>query len=305
MKSALPKTERLSRSVALPLRVSFEFFPPKNSDMEATLWKAIQRLAPLDPAFISVTYGAGGSTREFTYATLARLRKETTLSAAAHLTCIAATREEIDLVAQSFLDIGVNRIVALRGDPVGGVGTAYEPHPDGYAYASDLVAGLKKRGNFDISVAAYPEGHPENPGIDAEIDNLKRKMDAGADRAITQFFFDNQVFLRFRDKAVAAGVTIPLLPGITPVHNFRQVYNFASRCGASIPQWLVRRFEGLENDPETQSLVASAVAAEQVMELIDEDVKDLHFYTLNRAELVFALCHMLGIKPSLQEEVAA
>jgi methylenetetrahydrofolate reductase (NADPH) len=288
-------TSSLSSTPAF--QVSFEFFPPKNAEMEAVLWASIQRLSPINPAFVSVTYGAGGSTRERTHATISRLKRETALAPAAHLTCVAATRAEVDAVARSYVDIGVSHIVALRGDPLAGIGTAYVPHPDGYAYASDLVAGLKRLGNFEISVAAYPEAHPESPDVNADIENLKRKVDAGADRAITQFFFDNEVFLRYRDRVAAAGIAIPVIPGIAPVHNFKQVASFAARCGASVPKWLAARFEGLEDDATTRQLVAAAVATEQVFGLVNEGIENFHFYTMNRAELVYAICHMLGVKP--------
>jgi methylenetetrahydrofolate reductase (NADPH) len=279
------------------LGISFEFFPPKNEAMEETLWRSIERLKPLAPSFVSVTYGAGGSTRERTHATLARILAETTLQPAAHLTCVAATRAEVDGVVDAYRAAGIRHIVALRGDPEGGVGTAYRPHPEGYANAAELVAGIAKAGGFEISVAAYPEKHPESPSVEADIDMLKRKVDAGAVRAITQFFFENDVFERYVERVRAAGIFIPIVPGIVPVHNFKQVAAFAVRCGASVPAWLAARFEGLDEDPATRQLVAAAVAAEQVLDLVDRGIADFHFYTMNRADLVYAICHLLGLRP--------
>lgn len=276
--------------------VSFEFFPPKNEKMEEALWAAVNRLEPLSPEFVSVTYGAGGSTRERTHATVARMVRETSLKPAAHLTCVAATREEVDAVVRDYWAAGVRHIVALRGDPQGGVGTRFEPHPGGYASSTELVAGIKRIGNFQVSVGGYPETHPESPSPAADIENLKRKVDAGADRIITQFFFDNAHYLRFVERARAAGIWCPILPGIVPIHNFKQVASFAGKTGASVPAWLARRFEGLDADPATTHLVAAAVAAEQVMDLVDEGVKSFHFYTLNRADLVYAICHLLGLR---------
>lgn len=280
-----------------PLRVSFEFFPPKTPKMEENLWNSVTRLAPLGPRFVSVTYGAGGSTRERTHATVARLRRETALEPAAHLTCVAATREEIAQVAQQYWQAGIRHIVALRGDPPDGA-TTYVPHPGGYAYAADLVAGLRKVGDFEISVAAYPETHPEATSASADLDNLKRKVDAGATRAITQYFFDTDVFLRFRDRASAAGIALPIVPGILPVTNFGQVVRFSGACGASVPRWLADLFEGLDEDPETRRLIAATVAGEQCRALQANGVDEFHFYTLNRAELTFAICHMLGMRPA-------
>jgi methylenetetrahydrofolate reductase (NADPH) len=277
--------------------VSFEFFPPKTDKMEETLWASITRLAPLRPDFVSVTYGAGGSTRERTHATVTRLMRETELKPAAHLTCVNATREEVDAVARAYFEAGVRHIVALRGDPPEGPGTRYVPHPGGYANAAELVAGLKRIAPFEISVAGYPEKHPESPSLDADIENLKAKVDAGADRIITQFGFDNVHFLRYLERARAAGIWVPIMPGIVPIHNFRQVAGFAERAGASVPSWLARRFEGLDNDPTTTHLVAAAVATEQVMDLVDEGIKKFHFYSLNRADLVYAICHLLGLRP--------
>ncbi|MBA4789569.1 MAG: methylenetetrahydrofolate reductase [NAD(P)H] [Rhizobiales bacterium] len=289
---------RASRELSRPpVGVSFEFFPPKTEEMERTLWASIERLAPLGPSFVSVTYGAGGSTRERTHATVERIARDTALAPAAHLTCVAASRAEIDEVVRDYAKAGIRHIVALRGDPVTGVGTAYTPHPEGYAHACDLVAGIRAIGDFEVSVSAYPEKHPESPSLDADIDYLKRKVDAGATRAITQFFFENDVYFRYLDKVRAAGIDIPILPGILPVTNFKQASNFASRTGASVPAWLLKRFEGLDDDPETRKLIAAAVAAEQVTDLVDRGVGDIHFYTLNRADLVYAVCHLLGLRP--------
>jgi len=279
------------------IEVSFEFFPPKTEKMEEALWAAIRRLEPLRPRFVSVTYGAGGSTRERTHATVTRLVKETALVPAAHLTCVQATKAEVDEVARGYLDTGVRHIVALRGDPTTGAGTRYSPHPGGYANAADLVAGLKRIGDFDISVAGYPEKHPDSPSPAADLANLKAKVEAGASRVITQFFFDNAHYLRFLEAARAQGIWAPIIPGIVPIHNFRQVAGFAGRCGASIPSWMVRRFEGLDDDLQTTHLVAAAVAAEQVMDLVDQGIRQFHFYTLNRADLVYAICHLLGLRP--------
>ncbi|MGQ3354913.1 MAG: methylenetetrahydrofolate reductase [NAD(P)H] [Phreatobacter sp.] len=294
MSSAYKPSRYVSRS---RLKVSFEFFPPKTEEMETTLWESVERLAPLEPSFVSVTYGAGGSTRERTHATVSRIVKETALKPAAHLTCVAATKEQVDDVIRDYWTAGVRHIVALRGDPVGGVGTKYESHPGGYEGSPELVAGIKAIGDFEVSVSAYPERHPESPSLDTDIDMLKRKVDAGATRAITQFFFDNDVYLRYLDRVRAAGITIPIVPGIVPVQNFKQTAGFAARTGASVPDWLARRFEGLENDPATRKLIAAAVAAEQALELVDRGVTEFHFYTMNRADLVYAVCHLLGLRP--------
>ncbi|MDQ4061492.1 MAG: methylenetetrahydrofolate reductase [NAD(P)H] [Pseudomonadota bacterium] len=283
------------------ISVSFEFFPPKTAEMEATLWQSIERLAPLDPRFVSVTYGAGGSTRERTHATVARILAETALDPAAHLTCVGATREEVDEVVRSYWDIGVRHIVALRGDPPEGIGAAYKPHPGGYESSADLVAGLKRIGDFEVSVSAYPEKHPESPTVDADIDMLKRKIDAGATRAITQCFFDNDLYERYLERVRARGIDIPIVPGILPVLSFEQVTRFATRCGTSVPASLAKRFAGLEDDKETRRLVAAVVAAEQVLDLVERGVGDFHFYTLNRAELVYATCHLLGLRPRVRE----
>lgn len=286
---------------AAPIEVSFEFFPPKTAEMEQTLWKSIQRLAPLAPRFVSVTYGAGGSTRERTHQTVRRILRETPLVPAAHLTCVAATRDEIDAVADDYWNAGVRHVVALRGDIPGGE-TAYFPTPGGYAYAAELVAGLSRRHNFEISVAAYPETHPESRSSAADLDNLKRKLDAGATRAITQFFFDNWTFLRFVDRARKAGIDAPIVPGIMPVTNFTQTAKFAKATGASIPAEFARHFDGLEDDPETRKLVAAAVAAEQVTQLQQAGIREFHFYTLNRADLTYAICHLLGLRPNVVEQ---
>jgi methylenetetrahydrofolate reductase (NADPH) len=283
------------------VRVSFEFFPPKSEEMERSLWEAIGRLAPLCPNFVSVTYGAGGSTRERTHSTVRRILKETALIPAAHLTCVAATTAEIDAVIHGYWDAGVRHIVALRGDPSGGVGDKYAPHPGGYATSADLVAGIKRAGDIEVSVSAYPEKHPDSPTVEADIDMLKRKIDAGATRAITQFFFENDLYFRYLDRVRARGIGIPVVPGILPVQNFKQTVNFAARCGASVPRWLAERFEGLDDDVATRKLIAAAVAAEQVLDLVDRGVTDFHFYTMNRADLVYAICHLLGLRPAAKE----
>ncbi len=290
-----PRKSRLLGSGEID--VSFEFFPPKNEKMETNLWTAIERLEPLRPSFVSVTYGAGGSTRERTHTTVERIVKQTAMRPAAHLTCVDATREDVNAVAQAYWDAGIRHIVALRGDPAAGVGTKYEPAPGGYANAAELVTGLKDIGDFEISVAGYPEQHPESASIEDDIENLKRKVDAGADRVITQFVFDNDNYLRFVERARAAGIWVPITPGIVPIHNFKQVAGFASKTGATMPAWMARRFEGLDEDAKTSHLVAATVAAEQVMDLVDEGVKRFHFYTLNRADLVYATCHLLGLRP--------
>jgi methylenetetrahydrofolate reductase (NADPH) len=277
--------------------VSFEFFPPKTDVMEERFWESIHKLAPLHPRFVSVTYGAGGSTRERTLRMVKEVKVQTGVDAAAHLTCVGATREEVDTVVRGYKDAGITRIVALRGDPAEGIGKPFTPHPGGYQNAADLVAGIRKIGDFDISVAAYPEKHPQSPSWDAEIDNLKRKLDAGATRAITQMYFNNDDYFRLLDRAAAAGITAPIVPGIQPIHSFKQISGFAARCGASIPAWVAERFMGLDDDPETHALVASAVAAEQVLELVDNGITEFHFFTLNRANLVLALARLLGYRP--------
>jgi len=291
-------TERKSRLVGSgDIDVSFEFFPPKNDKMEEQLWQAVRRLEPLAPRFVSVTYGAGGTTRERTHATVSRIVQETALAPAAHLTCVQATTNEVDDVVRGYWAAGVRHIVALRGDPPSGVGTQYVPHPGGYASTADLVRGILEIAPFEVSVGGYPEGHPDSPSLDADIDHLKSKVDAGARRVITQFFFDNVHFLRFMERARAKGIWCPIVPGIVPIHNYKQVASFAARCGTTMPAWLARRFDGLENDPATTHLVAAAVAAEQVMDLVDQGIRQFHFYTLNRADLVYAICHLLGLRP--------
>jgi len=280
--------------VAAKPRISFEFFPPKSEKMEEQLWRNIRRLAPLKPDFVSVTYGAGGTTRERTHDTVRRLASETDLTPAAHLTCVGASRDEVDAVARSYWEAGVKHIVALRGD-MPDHSAPYQPHPQGYAYAADLVAGLKKIADFDISVAGYPEVHPEATSPAADLENLKRKVDAGADRVITQFFFDPDRFLTFRDKAAAAGIAVPIVPGIIPIGNFWTVKKFGQMCGTEIPGWLEKLFDGLQEDERTHEMVAAAVAAETCQRLRTAGVENFHFYTLNRAGLTYALCRMLGI----------
>jgi methylenetetrahydrofolate reductase (NADPH) len=281
--------------IARPVQVSFEFFPPADATMEQTLWASIERLAPLRPRFVSVTYGADGSTRERTHNIVSRVQRETTLTAAPHLTCVGATRAEVLDIARQYWQEGIRHIVALRGDPPQG-GGGYQPHPGGFAYAVDLVKGLRTIGDFDISVAAYPEVHPEARSAAADLDNLKAKLDAGATRAITQFFFDTDAFLRFRDRCVAAGISACLVPGILPITRFPQMQRFAARCGASIPAWLAERFAGLEDDAETRKLLAAAFAIGQVEALQRHGVTEFHFYTLNRADLSYAICHALGVR---------
>ncbi|WP_428332464.1 methylenetetrahydrofolate reductase [NAD(P)H] [Novosphingobium sp.] len=277
------------------INVSFEFFPPKTEAMETQLWDAIDALAPLDPSFVSVTYGAGGSTRERTHATVARLVRETALVPAAHLTCVGASRGEIDEIADRYWEAGVRHIVALRGDPPPSAGGVFTPHPDGYASAADLVAGLSKRHAFDLSVAAYPEMHPESPNIAADLDNLKRKIDAGATRAITQFFFNADTWFRFVDRALAAGITVPLLPGIMPVTNLAGIRRMGGNT--EIPAWLTAMFSGLDERAGPRALVAAVVATDLCRALYEGGVRDFHFYTLNRAEQVFAICQLLGLRP--------
>ncbi|MFC0283952.1 methylenetetrahydrofolate reductase [NAD(P)H] [Camelimonas abortus] len=295
---------RASRDSVRAPRVSFEFFPPKTPAMEEQLWSAIRRLEPMRPHFVSVTYGAGGSTRERTHATVKRIVEETSLTPAAHLTCVAASRAEVDAVIRGYYDAGVRHIVALRGDPAEGPGHAFRAHPEGYQSSAELVAGIRAIGDIEVSVSAYPEKHPESPDFDADLDMMKRKIDAGATRAITQFFFDNDVYFRFLDRARARGVNIPIVPGLLPVQNFAQAASFAARTGASIPAWLAHRFEGLDDDPETRRLIASAVVSEQAADLIDRGVDELHFYTMNRADLVYAVCHLLGLRPAPAPEAS-
>ncbi|MCC7166788.1 MAG: methylenetetrahydrofolate reductase [Rhodospirillales bacterium] len=284
----------------LKVSVSFEFFPPKTEAMGDQLWACVQRLAPLAPSFVSVTYGAGGSTRERTHDTVIRLKREAGLTPAAHLTCVGAAQDEIDAVARRYWEEGIRHIVALRGDPPEGE-TPYRPHPGGYPYAVDLVKGLMRIADFDISVAAYPETHPEAKSAGADLDNLKRKIDAGAKRAITQYFFEVDVFRRFRDRALKAGITVPIVPGILPVTNFAQVVKFSRACNTSVPIWMADLFTGLDADPDTRRLVAATVAAEQCRALAADGVERFHFYTLNRADLVFAICHILGVRPPKSE----
>ncbi|HKT72809.1 MAG TPA: methylenetetrahydrofolate reductase [Steroidobacteraceae bacterium] len=282
--------------------VSFEFFPPADAEMEATLWKSVERLAPLAPRFVSVTYGADGSTRERTHNIVTRIQRETSLTGAPHLTCVGASRGEVLDVARKYWDQGIRQLVALRGDPPQGQ-ARYEPHPHGFAYAADLVAGLKSIADFDVSVAAYPEVHPEAASREADLDNLKRKMDAGASRAITQFFYDTERYLRFRDECARAGIRAPIVPGILPITRFPQVLRFAARCGASVPDKLKERFNGLDNDADTRRMIAASVAIDQVDTLARQGVTQFHFYTLNRAELTYAICHALGVRA--REEVSA
>jgi methylenetetrahydrofolate reductase (NADPH) len=288
----------MTNSSSAPVGVSFEFFPPKTAEMELKLWQVIERLAPLGPRFVSVTYGAGGSTRERTHSMVRRIRHETALEPAAHLTCVGASRDEIDAIVRDYWATGIRHLVALRGDAPANTG-AYVPHPTGYDYAADLVAGIRRVADFEISVAAYPETHPQAANASADIDNLKRKIDAGATRAITQYFFDAEVFLSFRERAARAGITVPIVPGIMPVTNFAQMARFSASCGATVPEWLARTFDGLDQDPETRRMVATSVAVDLVRQLQAEGVSDFHFYTSNRAELPVAICHMLGIRAPL------
>jgi len=282
---------------AKDIDVSFEFFPPKTEKMEAALWTSIRKLEPLRPNMVSVTYGAGGSTRERTHATISRILKETDLVPAAHLTCVGASRGQIDDIAREYWDLGVRHIVALRGD-MPTIDAAYAPNPDGYVNAADLVLGLKKIGDFHLSVAAYPESHPDSTDQQSDIDNLKRKIDGGADQAITQYFFDVDMYFRFMDRVLAAGITVPIIPGIMPMTNFAQAKNFSARCGTSIPKWLESLFDGLDDRPEIRRHVAATVAAEQCMRLYQGGVRKFHFYTLNRSELTTTICHFLGIRPT-------
>jgi len=301
MQSAARASRFISAGDRPRIRVSFEFFPPKTEEMETTLWESITRLAPLAPNFVSVTYGAGGSTRERTHSTVKRILSETGLVPAAHLTCVAATCAEVEAVIQNYCAAGVRHIVALRGDPVGGVGERYAPHPGGYRNAAHLVGGIKRVADIEVSVAAYPEKHPDSPTVEADLDMLAAKVDAGASRAITQFFFENDLYFRYLDRVRARGINVPVVPGILPVQNFKQTRGFAARCGASIPDWLANRFERLDDDPATRKLIAAAVAAEQVLDLVDRGVSDFHFYTMNRADLVYAVCHLLGLRPAVKE----
>jgi methylenetetrahydrofolate reductase (NADPH) len=286
-------------------KISFEFFPPKTEEMERTLWETIKRLAPLEPSFVSVTYGAGGSTRERTHATIVRILKETRLIPAAHLTCVDASKGDIDEVVARYHDAGVRHIVALRGDPASGMGGAYTARPDGYQSSVDLVAGIKKRyPDIEVSVSAYPEKHPQSTGFDEDIDLLKAKVDAGATRAITNFFFDNDLYDRYVERVLARGINVPVVPGILPVQNFKQMSNVAARCGASVPSWFAEKFEGLDDDPEARKLVAATVAAGQVQKLAKHGVDNFHFYTMNRADLVFAISHLLGFRANAAQKAA-
>lgn len=279
--------------------ISFEFFPPKDEAGEAKLWETLDRLSPYGPRFVSVTYGAGGTTRERTSKIVTRIKRESGLEPAAHLTCVGATRDEVDEVARGWWGAGIRHVVALRGDPPAGSGQ-YEAHPGGYANAAELTAGLRNVGAFEISVGAYPESHPDSASPEADLDNLKRKLDAGATRAITQFFFEAGTFLRFRDRCAAAGITAPLVPGILPVTNFRKVVEFSAACGATVPNWMAELFTGLDDDPETRQLVAASTASELCMSLMAEGVEDFHFYTLNRPQLAAAICRRLGVRPELE-----
>src|ERR1700676_2689299 len=301
MTEVTPPAHRAPKTPA----ISFEFFPPKTEEMERNLFETIKRLAPLSPNFVSVTYGAGGSTRERTHSTIARILAETELLPAAHLTCVGAARGEIDEIVGRYHDVGVRHIVALRGDPPGGIGTPYSTHPDGYRSSAELVAGVKKRHpDIGVSVSAYPEKHPESPDFDADIDVLEAKVDAGAARAITQVFFDNDLYFRYLDRVRARGIDIPIVPGIMPMHNFKQARNFVTRAGTSVPDWLAEKFEGLDDDADTRKLVAATVAAGQVQKLAKHGVDTFHFYTMNRADLVFAISHLLGIRPNGAQKAA-
>ncbi|UZE48517.1 methylenetetrahydrofolate reductase [NAD(P)H] [Rhodopseudomonas sp. P2A-2r] len=285
--------------------ISFEFFPPKTEEMERSLWETITRLAPLNPNFVSVTYGAGGSTRERTHSTITRILNETALIPAAHLTCVNASKADIDDVVAQYHAVGVRHIVALRGDPTTGIGTPYVAHPAGYQTSADLVASIKKRyPDIDVTVSAYPEKHPESLDFDADIDVLKAKVDAGATRAITQVFFDNDLYFRYLDRVRARGIDIPILPGIMPMHNFKQARNFVTRAGTTVPAWLDEKFDGLDDDAETRKLVAATVVADQVRKLAKNGVTDFHFYTMNRADLVFAISHLLGFRPNGAQKAA-
>ena len=299
-----PAAPEMSHLVVRPT-ISFEFFPPKTPEMERGLWETIQRLAPLSPQFVSVTYGAGGSTRERTHSTIARILSETSLQPAAHLTLVGASRDEIDEIVSRYHEIGVRHIVALRGDPPGGIGTPYFTHPDGYQSSAELVAGIKRlHADIEISVSAYPEKHPESRDFAADLDALQAKVDAGATRAITQVFFDNDLYFRYLDRARARGITIPIVPGIMPMHNLKQSRSFVTRIGTTVPDWLSEKFDGLDDDPDTRKLVAATVAAGQVHKLAKHGVDTFHFYTMNRADLVFAICHLLGIRPQASQKAA-
>jgi methylenetetrahydrofolate reductase (NADPH) len=299
-----PLAAPLFADVAGDIDVSFEFFPPKTEKMEETLWDSIETLKPLDPRFVSVTYGAGGTTRERTHNTVARIARETGIPAAAHLTCVEATKEEINQVAEEYWAAGVRHIVALRGDPPR-AGEKYQTHPGGYENAADLVAGLRKLHPFEISVAAYPECHPDSPNPAADIENLKRKIDAGANRAITQFFFEPDTFFRFRDDVAKAGIDAEIVPGIMPVMSFASVQRMAAMCGTEVPGWMERLFHGLDDMPAARQLVSATLAAELCRKLYAGGVRQFHFYTLNRAELSYAICHLLGVRPKVPALVTA
>jgi methylenetetrahydrofolate reductase (NADPH) len=286
-------------------KVSFEFFPPGDPAMAQQLWQAVLRLAPLNPNFVSITYGADGSTRTRTHEFVQRVLRETDLRVAPHLTCVGASRQEVLEIAAGYWAQGVRHLVALRGDPPAACeGGGYRPYPQGFGFASDLVSGLLQVANFEISVAAYPEGHPESGGVDADLQNLRRKIDAGANRAITQFFFETDLFLRYRDRCAASGLSVSIVPGILPITRFPQMLRFAARCGSTVPEWLRRRFEGLDDDPETRRMIAANVAIEQVQRLREHGVDEFHFYTLNRGELSYAICHALGLRPQREAQVA-
>ena len=289
------------------VRVSFEFFPPKTEKAETRLWDAIAKLEPLSPDFVSVTYGAGGSTRERTHRTVERMARETSFSPAAHLTCVEATRDEIDAIADDYWNAGVRHIVALRGDPSTGIGERYQPFAGGYAYASDLVAGLKRRHDFEVTVSAYPELHPESADWNAEIDNLKRKVDAGAQRAITQFFFSPDTFWRFHDKVLDAGIDIPIVPGLMLQPNFKGLARMSKLCGVAVPPWYAELFDGLDDDAVTRDLLTASLASELTAELYERGVRDFHLYTLNRAEIASSVSRILGLhnRAVEREEVAA
>ncbi|MEI6439590.1 MAG: methylenetetrahydrofolate reductase [NAD(P)H] [Alphaproteobacteria bacterium] len=295
-KSVLGPVARAGAGLAKRPSISFEFSPPKTPEAEDSLWEAIRRLEPLNPTFVSVTYGAGGSTRDRTHRTVVRMLKETTLKPAAHLTCVEASRAEVDEVVQAYWDAGIRHIVALRGDPPGQIGGAYVPREDGYLNATELTQSIKTIGDFEVSVSLYPQGHPENANLDKDIDVLKAKIDAGATRAITQFFYDTDGFLRFMDRVRKAGVTIPISPGIMPVSNFKGLKKMAAPVGITLPDWLGNLFEGLDKDPESRKLIAASVAAEMCAGLAEEGYSDFHFYTLNRADLVYAICRVLGVR---------
>ena len=305
--TALGPVARAGAGLAKRPSVAVEFSPPKTPEAEESLWEAIRRLEPLNPSFVSVTYGAGGSTRDRTHRTVVRMLKETSLKPAAHLTCVEASRAEVDEVVQAYWDAGIRHIVALRGDPPGQIGGVYNPRPDGYLNATELTAGIKAIGDFEVSVSLYPQIHPESPSVDHDIDVLKAKIDAGATRAITQFFYDIDSYLRFMDRVRKAGVTIPISPGIMPVSNFKGLKKMTGPMGITLPNWLGNLFEGLDKDPETRKLIAASVATEMCARLAEEGFSDFHFYTLNRADLVYAICRVLGVRetPAEPSEAAA